>query len=81
MKYNQCTLQRGNTKTVSWIPDKFAHIDKFLKLKGDDGWEDGWQVTSVGTAMDEKIVIARERDYKKTRKASDIVHGNIKHIK
>jgi len=68
MKYCQCKMRKGSTEATSWIPEKFAKKGKYLKLKGDNGW----QVISVGTAAEEKSVLARERDFKKTRKASDI---------
>jgi len=70
-KYNsrQCLLNRNGLRTVSWIPEKFAIVGKFLKLKE----ENGWQVEEVyDPAMAYEDVNERSQDYKKTRIASDI---------
>lgn len=59
---------------MAWIPDQFAVVDKYIKIKNEDGsWDDGWQVKSVS----ENSRTAQEADqasqlYKKTRRASDI---------
>ncbi len=60
---------------MAWIPEKFAVVGKYIKIKRDDGtWDDGWEVTGDG---ERKILTAKDADqqsqlYKKTRKASDI---------
>ena len=53
VKYRQCTLDRKLSDKitcvlVSWIPSEFAVLNKTLKLKTNDKWEDGWVVTYVG---------------------------------
>jgi len=68
MKYVQCIMEKGNLQQTSWVPEKFAKMDKFLRLKDDDGWK----VISVGAKSEKKYVEDRSQDYKKTRKASDI---------
>lgn len=80
--HTQCHLQRGNVRQVSWIPSSYAVAGQFVKLKekkiNDKGiqeefWDDGWEVTSVGSmTFPSKYIQERERDYKETRKASDI---------
>ena len=56
--YRQCSLRRGNTHTVSWLPEKFAEQGKYLKLKGKDGeWVDGWLVESVGSSRVEDSML------------------------
>ena len=67
-KYKQCILRKGNIQTTSWIPEKYAKVNKVLKLKA----VDGWKVIEVGVEMDEKEVNERSRDYLKQRKASDV---------
>jgi hypothetical protein len=73
--YIQCALMRENSHHMAWIPEKFAIIDKFIKIKNDDDtWTDGWKVVGVG---DKVVKTASEANaqsqlYKKTRKASDI---------
>lgn len=73
--YKQVGLKRGNTYTMSWLPEQFCVKDKVVKLKQSDGtFQDGWVVTGDGG---DTIRTAQEADaasqmYKKTRKASDI---------
>lgn len=56
--YRQCGLIRdlGNERTaglVSYLPVRFAKMNRIVKLKQDDGqWEDGWKVVSVGAGVD-----------------------------
>jgi hypothetical protein len=46
--YRQCKLQKGNSHQMSWIPEKFAVLNKTLKLKGEgEDWDDGWVVKEV----------------------------------
>jgi uncharacterized protein YxeA len=56
-KYAQCTLEKktkeGKRTQTSWLPLKFAKQNKYLKLKEDGEWEDGWQVVHVGTVKKE----------------------------
>ena len=79
LSYRQTILEKkldgDRTKhQTSYIPEKFAIIGKVLELKdGETGdWEDGWVVKSVGELRHHSIVEARERDYERTRNASDI---------
>jgi hypothetical protein len=60
--------------TTSWLPKTFAVLNKFVKIRGEDGrWDDGWKVVEVGTVpVDEKEVMVRSRDFTKQREASDI---------
>lgn len=59
--YKQCVLKKGNSQTVSWIPEQYAKVDKILSLKEDDGW----QVLHVGAVrLSESVVVEQERDYK-----------------
>ena len=37
--YRQCILQKGSKIQTVWIPEKFAVVDTFIKLKTDDGWK------------------------------------------
>jgi len=72
----QCKLERKNIIEISWIPNKFAQKDTYLEIDG----VNGWKVLEVWTTMDTDKVLDSERDYKKTRIASDIPHGKIKKI-
>lgn len=66
--HRQCKLQKGITFQYSWIPDKYAKLGKYIKLKDDDGWE----VVEVFSIMDSKKVQERSTDYRNQRKVSDI---------
>lgn len=72
MNHCQCTLKNGTMYTVSWIPEKFAKVGKFVKLKDLEEWQDGWEVVEVGIKKDSKEVQKRSVDYRHQRKASDI---------
>ena len=68
MIYKQCVIQKDTTKTTTWIPEKYAHKGKILKLKDNGVWEDGWAVVSVGSALDEKYLSDSHKDIKLHRK-------------
>lgn len=70
--HRQCVLQRGSETQVSWIPECFAKAGKYLKLKEDGAWENGWQVSHVGGRKMSSEVNIRSRDFLKNREASDI---------
>jgi len=61
MNYRQCELEKGNKKMISWVPERFAILNKFLRI-GDD---DGWRVVTVHASESEDVVKSRERDYKR----------------
>jgi hypothetical protein len=73
--YIQCALKRKEYHHMAWIPEKFAVVGKFIKIKKkNDEWEDGWEV--IGASKEVKKT-AKEADdasqlYKKTRICSDI---------
>ena len=73
--YKQVALQQGQSHHMAWIPEKFAVLGKYIKIKRDDNsWDDGWKV--IG-GCDTHTRTSKEADeqsqlYKKTRKASDI---------
>ena len=74
--YCWCEMKKnvpGGVKVdMAWIPEKFAQIDKYIKIKQNDGtWEDGWKVTYVGGRREVLEVLAGERDYLNQRKVSD----------
>ena len=75
-KMTQCKLERKDIIEISWIPDEFAKKDNYLEIDG----VNGWKVLEVWTTMGSDKVIGNERDFKKTRPASDIPRGKIKRI-
>jgi hypothetical protein len=77
--YRQCSLQKkienGTINQVSWIPESFAILGKYLKLLENDVWENGWQVVNIGGRQDREYRLERSRDYKRQRKGSDMDRG------
>lgn len=76
--FKQCKLVKptkcGKRHLTSWLPVEYAVKGKWLELKNDGVWENGWQVESVGReTLDRKVVESNSRDYRIQRKASDIV--------
>ena len=62
--YCQVFLKKEDRRMMSWIPKKYAVINKVLELKNLDGeWEKGWIVVSV---------FKLEISHKKQRIMSDI---------
>ena len=70
--YCQCLMRHQNTYRVGWIPNEFAEKNRIIDLKINNKWSKGWTVVSPGIKVSEEYVMAREMDYKKQRKASDI---------
>ena len=71
--YCQCLLEKNGDLLTTWIPKKFAVVDKILKIKNDDGWDNGWKVIKVGELLlNEESVASNSLDYRRTREASDI---------
>ncbi|MEO7720024.1 MAG: hypothetical protein ABIY70_27820 [Capsulimonas sp.] len=68
--YVQCGLQRGSVAQVAWIPQRHAVIGRNVALTEPD--KNGWTVISVGAALPEACVMERSRDYRQTRRASDV---------
>jgi len=50
------------------LPEKYAVIGKYLKLRDEDGWE----VMAVFSAQDSEYIQERSTDYRYQRRASDI---------
>jgi len=70
--YRQCLLKKNNTYRVGWIPTERAILNKYLKIKLDNIWVDGWKVIQIGILHDDIEIESHEMDYKKQREASDI---------
>lgn len=68
MNHCQCKLKKGNKYQISWIPEKYSKVGKFLKILDENGWE----VIEVNSKMDSKKIQERSVDYKNQRKVSDI---------
>lgn len=54
---------------VSWIPSNFAKVNKVLKLKRKEDWEDGWMVVSASeNEVDERNLPDYHKSIKGHRK-------------
>ena len=71
--YKQCCIKKNKMATMTWIPENLAKQDKLLKMKTDDGWEEGWIVDKVYHFRKDEESVLRDRDtYLNQRKVSDI---------
>ena len=58
---------------VTWLPERYAVKDKWVKLKDKNGnWDNGWQVVNIWSKEQAKIIEQRERDFIHQREMSDI---------
>lgn len=78
--YKQCKLRKANTEQVAWIPEVFAIVGNYVQIKNkkDDTWDNGWKVEFASEPLDAAAVEKNERDYRKQRKASDVIFSDIK---
>lgn len=73
MLYKQCTLVKGDTREVSWIPWNFAKKNKPIKLKINNNWDEGWMVETVSSiSVNEEYLIEFKNNYKDHRNITDI---------
>lgn len=60
--YIQCTLARYSEPSiiqlVSYLPKKFAILDKFVLLKDKDNWIK-WKIIGIGNSLEERPDINR----------------------
>lgn len=74
----QCELQRpteqGHQRNTVWLPAEHAIEGKFVKLKTNGIWEDGWKVVTAysGAPLPSEVIQERSRDFKNHRKATDV---------
>lgn len=74
----QCELRRASEKgyhqNIAWLPAEYAVEGKFVKLKTNGEWEDGWKVQTAYTnsPIASEVIQERSRDYKNHRKATDV---------
>jgi len=68
--YKQCKLKKGPFCTTSWVPEEFAEVGKYVRLKKEDSlgvkkWDNGWLVTEVSSRTKEEAVMVRSENHKK----------------
>ncbi len=68
MRYKHCLMLRGTTYQMAWIPEKFATVGKYVKLKD----QDGWKIEQAYTSAPEDYVLSHRDDHMHTREFSDI---------
>ena len=72
MYFKQCLLQKGNGFQHAWIPEKFAKLNQFVKLKQKDKtWDDGWQIINIGSRLPYEIIEVQKDEYRHHRKVTD----------
>jgi len=67
--YRQCTLQKGPTSQVAWIPEELAKVNKHVKIGDDDGWK---VLEASTTRQSEEYILSHERDHMGHRNRTDI---------
>lgn len=59
-KYYQCTLRKGSTEMVTYIPERGAMKGCGIELKGEDGY---WTVVDVGDKpVSEEWLLGRAKE-------------------
>ena len=72
--YCQCRLVKANLSQLTHLPEKYAVLGNFVKLKQDDDtWDGGWEVVSVGKPISAEIAEAKARAYCDIWKPSTIL--------
>jgi hypothetical protein len=70
--YKQCKLTKKEGQStytqIAWIPEKFAVLNKVLKIKEVNEWDNGWVVISAGERKLEEYLPNSHRDIKNHRK-------------
>jgi hypothetical protein len=71
--YKQCLLEKVKGKNIdtAWIPENFSIINKIIKIKINNVFED-WKVLKIFGRAEEDQLLAHERDYLHQRKMSDV---------
>lgn len=67
MLYVQCKLRKQDKTQIAWIPNKFAMVGAFVRLKNGDHWEGGWEVVQTYASQNQEFREQHERDYKHLR--------------
>lgn len=61
MKYYQCDLSQGTTRTTAYIEERGAIVGKSVEIK-EDGFSGRWTVDQVGsTGIDESVLREKQR--------------------
>lgn len=61
--YSQVELKRRQQTDIVWIPTEFARTGRYIKIKVNGSWQDGWRVMKVYATQDADLVRGRARDY------------------
>ncbi len=79
--HTQVNLVKGSQRYTCWVPSHKVKMGSVLELEEtrineknleEKYYDGGWEVVGVGKTMDTAYVLERERDFKRTRGASDI---------
>ena len=61
--YSQVELKRRRQMDIVWIETKFATVGRYIKVKHNGDWQDGWQVIKVYATRPADHVRQFARDY------------------
>ena len=68
MYFRHCKFRRQNKFYTAWIPEVRIKkkIGQYFRLMLDDGWQDGWMLTSYSdTRLDTKKLQLHNKPYNK----------------
>lgn len=66
--YTQCKLQKNRVFQIAWIPSTFAVVNKYIKIKNDNGWK----VIKIFNTISNDEAIEILKYHRTHRKGSDI---------
>lgn len=78
MNYQQCAIHRNKITIITWIPEKYAIKNKFLRIRTGGVWQDYWKVMRVFTVrLHEKDVIENEDVYILDKNIEEYIEENV----
>ena len=70
--FYQCNFRKSTARTTAWIPERGAKVGNIVEFKDGTKRDGGWEVVSVGNAMDEKNLHDMNEMHRVHRNGSDI---------
>lgn len=71
MRYVQCTLAKGTSVQVAYIPKEFAVIDLVVNIRTSGKWSRGWNVVDASRfSVDESQLPDSHKDIKSHRRTT-----------
>jgi hypothetical protein len=70
--YTQCLLKKNNQFQTAWIEQKYANLNKILKIRINGIWDNNWIVITSYSSLNDYDSNIQNQQYKHTREVSDI---------